>query len=138
MGIVSTFYFNTFVVPETLTFFVASVPWGTQERALSGLKAVQDFALNQMPAELNMRVFITGKFVNFEGLFWGNKDGLKTALQPLLNKTSATLQLQQEGTWLDQLQHFANLPLDQGHPYNSVGLHTPSVVVWEDWLTRSF
>lgn len=126
MGIVSSFRFNTFVVPDTLTFFVASAPWGTQERATNGLKAVQDFALNNMPAELNMRVFITGKFVNLEGLFYGNKAGLTTALQPLLNKTSATLQLAQEGTWLDQVNHFGNgMALDQGHPYNYVRDESP-------------
>ncbi|OIW29381.1 FAD-binding domain-containing protein [Coniochaeta ligniaria NRRL 30616] len=119
MGIVSSFQFKTFVVPDTVTFFVASAPWGAQGKALNGLRAVQEFALNTMPAELNMRVFITGKFVNFEGLFYGDKAGLKSALQPLLNKTSATLQLSQEGTWLDQLTHFGNgLALDQGHPYN--------------------
>jgi len=120
MGIVSNFQFITFAVPETVTFFVASAPWGTQERAFNGLKAVQEYAAS-MPAELNMRVFITGKFVNLEGLFYGNKTGLKAALQPLLNKTSATLQLSQEGTWLDQVTHFGNgLPLDQGHPYSYV------------------
>jgi len=122
MGIVSSFQFRTFEVPDTVTFFVASAPWGTQEKAANGLKAVQDFALNSMPAELNMRVFITGRFVNFEGLFYGDKAGLKTALGPLLNKTSATLQLSQEGTWLDQVSHFGNgMALDQGHPYNYVG-----------------
>lgn len=119
MGIVSNFRFQTFAVPDTVTFFVASAPWGTQERAFNGLKAVQNFTLESMPAELNMRVFITGRFVNFEGLYYGDKDGLKTALQPLLNKTSATLQLSQEGTWLDQVAHFGNgMALDQAHPYN--------------------
>jgi hypothetical protein len=121
IGIVSSFRFNTFEVPETLTFFVASAPWGTQERAISGLKAVQNFALNQMPAELNMRVLITGRFVNVEGLFYGDKAGLTAALQPLISKTNVTIQLAQEGTWLDQAKHFGNgLALDQGHPYNYV------------------
>lgn len=125
MGIVSSFQFRTFEVPDKVTFFVASVPWGTREKAFNGLKAVQDYALNSMPAELNMRVFITGRFVNFEGLFYGDNPGLRTALQPLLDKTSATLQLSQEGTWMDQVAHFGNgMALDQGHPYNYVGTST--------------
>jgi hypothetical protein len=125
IGVVSSFQFGTFKVPDKVTFFVASAPWGTQERAINGLKAVQDFALNSMPAELNMRVFITGRFVNFEGLFYGDKAGLTTALQPLLNKTSATLQLSQEGTWLEQVTHFGNgMAMDQGHPYNYVSITT--------------
>ncbi|KAB5576093.1 hypothetical protein GE09DRAFT_615021 [Coniochaeta sp. 2T2.1] len=119
MGVVSSFRFSTFAAPEKVTFFIASVPWGTQARAYAGLKAVQDFALDSMPTELNMRVFITGRFVNFEGMFYGDKAECQAALQPLLNKTSATVQMSQEGTWLDQLSHFGNgIALDQGHPYN--------------------
>jgi hypothetical protein len=122
-----TFRFDTFQVPDTVTFFLASAPWGTQERAINGLKAVQNFTLHNMPAELNMRVFITGRFVNLEGLYYGDKAGLKAALQPLLNKTSATLQLSQEGTWLDQVKHFGSgMALDQGHPYNYVSACLPS------------
>lgn len=122
MGIVSSFRFNTFDVPDTVTFFVASAPWGTQERAANGLKAVQDYALNQMPTELNARVLVTNRFVNLEGLYYGNAAGLKAALQPLISKTNATIQLVQEGTWLDQVKHFGNgIALDQGHPYNYVG-----------------
>ena len=123
IGIVSSFRFNTFAAPENLTIFIASAPWGTQDKAVAGLKAVQSFAMHDMPAELNMRVFITGKFVNLEGLYWGNKAGLLSVLQPLLNKTGATLQLQQEGGWMDQLNHFGNgMALDQGHPYTYVSL----------------
>lgn len=123
VGIVSSFRFKTFEVPDTLTVFVASVPWRTQDAAADGLKAVQDFALNEMPTELNMRLFITATFINLEGLYYGNKESLQTTLQPLLDKTRGKLQLQQEGGWLDQLKHFDNgMPLDQGHPYDSVSL----------------
>lgn len=121
MGIITSFRFNTFPAPELVTFFIATVQWKTKEAATAGLKAVQEFALNDMPTELNMRVFITGKFINFEGLYWGDKANLKTAMGPLLNATGAKLQLQQEGDWMDQIKHFGNgMDLDQGFPYDYV------------------
>ncbi|KAK3359446.1 hypothetical protein B0T25DRAFT_98854 [Lasiosphaeria hispida] len=118
MGIVTEFRFKTFVVPETLTVFVALLKWGTEERALAGMQAVQEFA-ETMPAELNMRLFITPRFINLEGLYYGDKASLQAALAPLVNKTGATFQLQQQGGWLDQIKHFGGgLSLDQGHPYD--------------------
>lgn len=119
-GVVTEFRFNTFVVPETLTVFVASLRWGTEERALAGMKAVQEFALD-MPEEVNMRLFIHPRFINLEGLYYGDKASLQAALAPLIAKTNATFQLQQQGGWLDQIKHFGGgLALDQGHPYDYV------------------
>ncbi|KAK3686117.1 hypothetical protein B0T22DRAFT_430321 [Podospora appendiculata] len=119
MGVVTEFRFNTFVVPDTVTFFVASVPWRTEAAALAGLRLVQDFAVKEMPAALNMRIFITTRFVNLEGLFYGDKAGLEAALGPLLKKTNATIALETQGGWLDQVKHFGNgVSVDQSHPYN--------------------
>ncbi|KAK0652835.1 hypothetical protein B0T16DRAFT_388034 [Cercophora newfieldiana] len=129
-GVVTEFRFKTFAPPEKLTIFVAALRWGTEERALAGMKAVQEFALD-MPQELNMRLFMTPRFINLEGLYYGDKAGMQAALAPLIAKTNATFQLQQEGGWLDQVKHFGGgLPLDQGHPYdyhetfNSASLYT--------------
>ena len=120
MGVVTEFRFKTFEVPETLTVYVAAVRWATEERALAGLKAVQEFA-EEMPLELNMRLFITPRFINLEGLYYGDKAGLQAAIAPLIAKTNATFQLQQQGGWLDQIKHFGGgLNLDQGHPYDYV------------------
>ncbi|KAK0636431.1 hypothetical protein B0T17DRAFT_571289 [Bombardia bombarda] len=119
MGVVTEFRFNTFPVPENVTFFVASVPLRTEAAALAGVQAVQDFALNDMPEELNMRLFITNRFVNLEGLYYGDKAGLQATLAPLIQKTNATLALAQQGGWLDQVKHFGNgVTVDQSHPYN--------------------
>ncbi|KAK5660198.1 hypothetical protein OQA88_13668 [Cercophora sp. LCS_1] len=117
-GVVTEFRFKTFEVPQTVTIFVAALRWGTAERALAGFKAVQEFAAD-MPTELNMRLFMTPKFINLEGLYYGDKAGLQAAMAPLIAKTNATFQLQQEGGWLDQIKHFGGgLALDQGHPYD--------------------
>ncbi|KAJ9134638.1 FAD-binding domain-containing protein [Pleurostoma richardsiae] len=118
MGVVTSFQFKTFRVPEKVTFFAAPVRW-TEESAVSGLRALQDYAMSDMPNELNMRLFITRSFANLEGLFYGDKAGLQTTLQPLLEKTGATLALAQTGDWLDQLSHFGSgIALNQTHPYD--------------------
>lgn len=119
-GVVAEFKFRTFVVPEVVTFYSAAINW-KQEKAADGLKAFQEFAESGMPSELNLRMFITKDFASFEGLYWGNKSGLQAALAPLLNKTSAKLVLAQQGTWLDQSEHFGNgMDLNQTYPYNMV------------------
>ncbi|CAK7205895.1 hypothetical protein SEUCBS139899_008675 [Sporothrix eucalyptigena] len=117
-GVVAEFKFRTFVVPEVVTFYSAAINW-KQDKAVDGLKAFQEFAESGMPSELNLRMFITKDFANFEGLYWGNKTGLQAAIAPLLNKTGAKLVLAQQGTWLDQSEHFGNgMDLNQTYPYN--------------------
>ncbi len=122
MGIVTEFRFKTFEPPEKLTYFVATVQWPTEARALVGVGAVQEFA-KTMPAELNMRLFIARRFINLEGLFYGDKDGLQAVLAPLMKQTNATLALAQTGGWLDQVKHFGGSSnIDQGHGHEEVGL----------------
>lgn len=120
MGVVTEFRFNTFEPPENLTYFVGTVQWPTEERALVGLTAVQEFA-KTMPAELNMRLYIASRFVNLEGLYYGDKAGLEETLAPLIEKTNATLALAKTAGWLDQLKHYGGSNLDQGHGHEEVG-----------------
>ncbi|KAK4226384.1 putative reticuline oxidase precursor [Podospora fimiseda] len=118
MGVVTEFRFNTFEVPEKVTYFVAPVQWPTEARALVGVRAVQEFA-KTMPRELNMRLFIAKRFINLEGLYYGDKAGLQAALAPLQKITNATLAVATTGGWLDQIKHFGGgINLDQGHPYS--------------------
>ena len=118
-GVVVELVFRTFAVPEVVTFFSAAINWRLQDRAVDGVAAFQDFAADSMPRELNLRMFITKDFANFEGLYWGNRTRLQAALAPLLNKTGARLVLAEQGTWLDQAAHFGNgIELNQTHPYS--------------------
>ena len=120
MGIVTEFRLKTFEVPEQVTYFVAPVQWPTEARALVGVTAVQEFA-KTMPAELNMRLFIARRFVNLEGLWYGDKAGLTAALAPLVAKTNATLALATTGDWMGQIKHFGGgSNIDQGHGYEEV------------------
>jgi FAD/FMN-containing dehydrogenase len=120
MGIVTEFRFKTFEAPANLTYFVAPVQWPTEARALVGLTAVQEFA-KTMPAELNMRLFIARRFINLEGLYYGDKAGLQAALAPLIKTTNATLALAKTGDWMEQVKHFGGgSNIDQGHGHEEV------------------
>ncbi|KAL2148236.1 hypothetical protein VTH82DRAFT_3938 [Thermothelomyces myriococcoides] len=131
MGVVTEFRFNTFQPPENLTYFVVSVQWTTEERALSGLAAVQEFA-KTMPAELNMRVYITSRFVNLEGLYYGDKAGLEETLAPLIEQVNGVLALAQTGSWLDQLKHYGGSNLDQGYGHEEhENFHSTSLYTHE-------
>ncbi len=114
------FRFQTFPVPPEVVFYSIPINWKA-DKAVDGLKAFQDFAESGMPPELNMRLFITKDFSNFEGLYWGDKAGLREAIAPLLNKTGTKLGFAQNGTWVDQMEHFGNgLALNQTYPYTMV------------------
>jgi len=120
MGVAAEFTFKTFEVPSNLTIYSIPINWKV-DKAVANLKAFQDFAENMMPPELNMRLFIANSFANFEGLYWGDKEGLKAAVAPLLNRTGTKLAFSQTGDWLAQLAHFGNgLALNQTHPYTMV------------------
>jgi len=125
MGVVAEFKFQTFVVPDEVTWYSIAINW-KKDKAVAGLKAFQEFAEKGMPGQLNLRLFLTKDFANFEGLYWGNKTGLQAAVAPLLNKTSTKLTFSQTGTWLQQASHFGNgMALNQTYPYNMVGVPVP-------------
>ena len=120
MGVVSEFKFKTFEVPEVVTRFNTILRWNANN-SVAGLKALQEWAADDMPAEMNARIFLNPQIPNFEGLFYGTKDELTAVLDPLLEKTNGLLQDATETDWPGQLSHFGGgLDLDQTHPYNKV------------------
>lgn len=118
-GVVTSFEMNTFAPPANLTWFVANLPL-KKENAVAGLSALQDYALNTMPAELNMRVVGTQRNTQLEGIYYGNKTELQAALAPLLNQTGGNILQSGTTDWPGSLQHFATMSLNQTHPHNEV------------------
>ncbi|KAI8626371.1 Glucooligosaccharide oxidase [Xylariaceae sp. FL1651] len=116
-GVVTSFEFNTFAPPSNLTWFVASLPW-KKNTSVAALEALEDYTMNTMPAELNMRVMGTARNTQLEGLYYGNKAQLQAALTPLLNKTGGSILQTGTTDWVGSLQHFATMSLNQTHPHN--------------------
>lgn len=120
MGIVSEFKFATFEAPEKLTRFNVVVPWNANN-SVAGLKALQGWAEDEMPAEMNARIFLNAQMPNLEGLYYGGKEEAMKVLEPLIEEIGGVLQDATETDWLGQLDHFGHgLDLDQTHPYNKV------------------
>ncbi|KAL0932768.1 glucooligosaccharide oxidase [Colletotrichum truncatum] len=117
LGVVTEFYFKTFDAPKQATNFLAMLQWDAK-KSVDYFKVLQDWAENEMPRELNMRLFITPRFTNLEGMFYGDKPGLQAVLDPLLSKLGGRLATSQTTDWLTNLQHFGNgLALDQKDTY---------------------
>ncbi|KAI0145078.1 Glucooligosaccharide oxidase [Xylariaceae sp. FL1272] len=116
-GVVTSFEWDTFAPPENLTWFVANVPW-KQETSVAALEALEEYTMNTMPAELNMRVMGTSRMTQLEGTYHGNKTQLQDALAPLLSKVNGTLLQTGTTDWVGSLQHFATMSLNQTHPHN--------------------
>lgn len=114
-GIVTSYELKTFEPPANVTWFVANLPL-KQNTSVAALEALEDYVLNTMPAELNMRLFATRQFTQLEGVYQGNKTELEAALEPLLDKMGGKLATAQTTTWLKGLEHFATMKLNQTYP----------------------
>ncbi|KAI0977622.1 FAD binding domain-containing protein [Xylaria arbuscula] len=116
-GVVTSFELKTFAPPANLTWFVANLPL-KKETSVAALAALEDYTLNTMPAELNMRVMGTQRMTQLEGVYYGEKTGLQSALAPLLAKTGGSILATGTTDWIGSLEHFATMSLNQTHPHN--------------------
>ncbi|KAI0517504.1 FAD binding domain-containing protein [Xylaria bambusicola] len=116
-GVVTSFELNTFAPPANLTWFVVNLPL-KKETAVAALEALEDYTINTMPAELNMRIMGTPRMTQLEGIFHGDKAGLQNALAPLLSKTGGNILATGTTDWPGSLSHFATMSLNQTHPHN--------------------
>lgn len=118
-GIAASYEFRTFEAPKNVTWFIVNLSWN-QTNAVAGLEALEDYARNTMPAELNMRVVGSSHMTQIEGSYHGNEEDLKIALQPFLDKAGGRLVRSQTVNWIKSLEHYANTKLDQTYPYKQV------------------
>ncbi|KAK5651325.1 hypothetical protein OQA88_12558 [Cercophora sp. LCS_1] len=113
-GIVAEWRLQTFEAPETLTIFGVSLGW-TKETSVAGLEALEKYARNTMPPELNFRVsdYSRGQ-PGIEALYYGTETQARAAIAPLLNSSSvfanATINGVKTVGWLDVAIHYAFFP----------------------------
>ena len=120
-GIVVSYEFSTFAAPAQVTYFSMPFQWNVTS-APGKLAAVETYTKTQMPAELTMRAFASNTQSYFEGMFFGDVAGLKTALKPLQDATGLVLQSATNTTFLGAFTHYANAATDPTVPYNFVSL----------------
>ncbi|KAF0645394.1 hypothetical protein FPSE5266_09917 [Fusarium pseudograminearum] len=116
-GIVAELGFQTFAAPETVTPFSIELDWDENE-AVEGLLAMQKFAVTA-PKELNMQIYMGPSGQTIQGVYYGTRANLNTALRPLLGDLGAQISTASTGGWIQMLSKYANgQALDQRRPYD--------------------
>jgi len=120
-GVVSSFRFRTFAAPSQVTVFSINLPWKNTASCVSGWSSVQDYLINSMPAELNMRVFANNQQMQLQGLYHGSSSGLQSAISSLTSKLGAGLSQTQTQGWMQAFTYYTyGGTVDTTHPYNTV------------------
>jgi FAD/FMN-containing dehydrogenase len=121
-GIVAAWKLKTYPAPSVLTRFGVTLGW-TKSNAVAGLEAVEKYAKNIMPREVNFRIGDYSKgSPQIEGLYYGTPDQWKKAFQPLLDTLPKgyTVGTPQAMNWIESVISYSN--------YDTVDWTTPSPV----------
>jgi len=131
-GIVASWRLQTFEAPKTLTWFNVDLKW-TYSTALAGLEALERYARNEMPSELNFRVsdYDRGK-PGIEGLYYGTETEMRAAIAPLLKAAAPQANITQLQTvdWLQAAVHYSfyeTIDWVIPSPVSNSSLHVPLV-----------
>ncbi|CAI6340403.1 unnamed protein product [Periconia digitata] len=117
-GIVTNFKFKTFTPPENNIVFNYNVRPGTSENLANMVTVLQNFAVNEQPAELNMRLTISPGS-SLGGVYYGSREDYNKLMGPLLTKLGITGGQVSNNTWISTLSAFAYGPLQQAKPYDT-------------------
>ncbi|RFN48526.1 hypothetical protein FIE12Z_7205, partial [Fusarium flagelliforme] len=116
-GIVAELDFQTFAAPETVTPFNIELDWN-EKQAVEGLLALQKFGATA-PKELNMQIYMAPTGQTIQGVYYGTRTALNTALKPLLGDLGTQITTASTGGWIQMLNKYANgQALDQRRPYD--------------------
>jgi hypothetical protein len=113
---------KTFEAPSTLTWFSVKLNW-THDTAVAGLEALEHYAREIMPAELNFRVSDYDKgSPGIEGLYYGTDADMRAAIAPLLTTAAPLGGITESHTvnWIDAAVHYSF--------YDTIDWITPSPV----------
>jgi hypothetical protein len=119
-GIVAEWHLSTFEAPKALTRFGVTLGWN-KSTAVAGLEAVEAYAKNKAPREINFRVGDYGKGQPaIEGLYYGTPAAWKKDITPLLNTLPAGWNITntQSLNWIESVVSYSN--------YDNVDWITPS------------
>jgi FAD/FMN-containing dehydrogenase len=107
-GIVTSFFFKTFAAPAQTTPFTINFDWDNGNDMAAGWTAYQNYVQNSMPAELNMRLFLSPWTNGFQGLYHGNATACAAALQPLVSALNVQMPTLTTTDWLGGFNAWAN------------------------------
>ena len=134
-GIAVEFEFNTFPLPETLTWFSISsnVTGGTKEEAIEGLLAFQEVvAAGGIDPKLNMRLGLGGgRQQTLEVVYHGEeadgREALEGLTEPLKLLWNSNITKVESGDWLEHMEAWSyGDALNITFPYEGVSFPTIS------------
>jgi hypothetical protein len=126
-GVVTNFKYQTFPAPDNNIVFSYTLQW-SQQQAKDNIKALQDFAINQQPLELNLRIFINSFSTTLSGVYYGSQANFATAMAPLASKYGISTAVTGGGFfnsgpsvkgWLDTLTANSNGALSTAFDYDT-------------------
>jgi len=109
-GIVASWKLKTFEAPAVLTRFGVSLGW-TKKTAVAGLEAVEKYAKDIMPREVNFRIGDYNKgSPGIEGLYYGTPEQWRAAFKPLLDTLPTGYNVSEplELNWIESVISYSN------------------------------
>jgi FAD/FMN-containing dehydrogenase len=121
MGVVTELRFKTFAAPSNGTVFTINLNWNNEQAARNGLTAFRNFARDNMPSELNMRLQGNAQGATLEGVYYGSTQQFNNVINPLLKSASGTVKSAKTQAWMDAFKSWANNEkIDATYPYSMV------------------
>jgi FAD/FMN-containing dehydrogenase len=111
-GIVAAWKLATFESPEVLTKISVALNWN-KSTAVAGLEALEQFAKNSAPRELNFRLgAYASSNIGLEGLYYGTPEQAVAVLQPLLAVAAPNANITEaaEMSWLEMVNAYSFSP----------------------------
>lgn len=122
-GVVTSLKFQTFQAPKTNVVFHYEIPSENRKDVQKALAVLQDFSMEDQPAEMNMRSFLGPRSISLEGVYHGSQKDYDGTMKPLLKNVG--IHLSNDSTtegdphrevmgWVDALEAHASGPLTGG------------------------
>ncbi|KAL5430869.1 hypothetical protein PMIN07_009773 [Paraphaeosphaeria minitans] len=131
-GIIASWKLSTFAAPKVLTKFGVSLGW-TKDTAVAGLEAVENYAKNIMPREVNFRIGDYSKGQpGIEGLYYGTPAQWKKDFQPLLDTLPKgyNISVPQSLNWIQAVVAYSNYDeVDWIHPSPQENFYSKSLTL---------
>lgn len=120
-GIITEYKFQTFPAPMGNTVFSYTINPSSASQAAKIHSALQAYANSTtMPAEMNMRLFVSPGSFNLEGVYYGSQSAFKSAVQPLLTQLGISYGQVQTMDWIAGLSNYAYMSLSTPIDYDVV------------------
>ncbi|TVY84607.1 FAD-linked oxidoreductase azaL [Lachnellula suecica] len=105
-GIITYYKFQTFAAPNSNIVYSYNIQF-----TAANYLALQNYANTTMPAEMNMRMFITSGGLQLEGIYYGSQSAFQAAISPILSQVGNPYGSTSTMGWIQGLSNYAYMSL---------------------------